>query len=302
MTPDEANRLLALSREARWTFPSSFGSPAAAGESSVERLVPERESFAEAALVLSDSGDEETATELAANVWRVWMMTRDVEGGLRFVSTVLDRVDGGPTRARALALYGAGLLALRAGELEESRQRNGEALEAARASGDPEALALACLGLSRVAFEDGDHERARSLAVEAREHAGSFEPALGQAPLHMQAQAVRLSGDYNGAALLFEESLALNRRIGDRGMVEVELQNLGLVELRRGNTDAATRYFEELGAAGDLDELTGAALAYARGDDDAAGALLARVDVAELPRDDRAELDWLRQALAEASS
>ena len=277
--------MLALSREAQWAFPSSYGAPSAPGEESVERLVAERSSLPEAAQAL----DDEEATELAANAWRAWMVERDVDGGRRFVDEILER---GGRSSRSLALYGSGLLALRVGDRAVSRDRNAEALQAARELGDPEALALARLGLARVALEDGDHEAARSLAVEAREHSSALGPAMGQAPLHIHAQAVRQSGDYDGAAALFEESLALNREIGDQGMVEVELQNLSLVELHRGNAEAARRLLEEL-APPDDDPLGAGALAYARGEPDAARSLLAQVDAEELPQDDRAELEWL---------
>jgi tetratricopeptide (TPR) repeat protein len=110
------------------------------------------------------------------------------------------------------------------GAREDSRERSEESLEAAHMVQDPEALALAHLGLSRVAFLDGDYERARSLAAQAREFAQALDPALGQAPLHMYAQSTRFTGDYEQAAALFEESLALNRRLHDVGMVGVELQ------------------------------------------------------------------------------
>jgi ATP/maltotriose-dependent transcriptional regulator MalT len=176
-------------------------------------------------------------------------------------------------------------------------------------------LALAHLGLSRVAIEDGDHERARSLAAKAREHARALNPALGQAPLHMHAQAIRLAGAYDQAAALFAESLELNRRLGDQGMVGVELHNLGHVEVHRGNIDAAERYFAELAKLGAEDDPYGAAMtqlnqavvAFARGDHERAGALLARTESilaetgTEPAADDQFEIDCLRGQLAKAS-
>lgn len=171
---------------------------------------------------------------------------------------------------------------------------------------------MAHLGLSRVAVDDGDYERARSLAAKAREFARAFDPAMGQAPLHLHAQATRLAGDYDEAAALFRESLELNRRIGDTGMVGVELHNLGHVEIHRGAADAAERYFAEcaqLGSGEDayskaMTQLNEAAVAWARGDSDRAAELLARADAIldeggiDPSSDDRFELDWLRRQLA----
>jgi ATP/maltotriose-dependent transcriptional regulator MalT len=267
-------------------------------------------SFVEAARFFRGAGDHESAVELAANVWRLWVLDGDVTGGRAFLGEVLDQ-RAGAARARALALYGDGLLALRQGARGESRRGNEAALEAARAAGDPEALALAHLGLSRVVFEDGDYERARALAVDAREHAASLRAAFGQAPLHMHAQSNRMLGDYERAAALFRDSLDLNRRVGDEGMVTVELHNLGHVEIHRGDVDAAERYFGELVERSGADDaysramswLNEAALAFARGRRDEARERLAECEAAladagiEPASDDRFEIEWLRDQL-----
>ena len=312
LTRDDAERLLERSREARWTFPTSFGRPVEAqAEDWVEDFVADRESFADAARFLIDAGDTDAATEIAANVWRLWILARDVAGGRAFLAAVLDGADAQPSRARALALYGDGLLALRQGALEDSRVRNEAALEAARAASDPEALVLAHLGLSRVAFEDGDYERSAALAVQARELARPLGEAMGQAPLHLHAQSMRLSGADDDAAVLFTESLELNRRIGDQGMVPVELHNLGHVEVHRGNVELAERRFAECaeqGSPGDAyDEamtyLNQAAVAFGRALNEQARGLLARAQSTldgagiDAAADDQFEIDWLRQQL-----
>jgi tetratricopeptide (TPR) repeat protein len=304
-----------LSREAEWSFPSSAGRPVGgdAGEW-VDELLEQRHALTEAAAALIDRGDDAAAVELAANAWRIWVVARDVAGGRAFLGAVLGRADPAQTRDRALALYGDGLLAYWQGAHEESRHSNESALEAARAAGDPEALALAHLGLSRVAVDDGHYERGRELAVAAREHARGLGPAMGQAPLHLHAQSTRLAGDYDGAADLFRESLDLNREIGDDGMVCVELHNLGHVEIHRDNAEEAERLFSELTRISSADDpysaamssLNGAAIAYTRGDDAGASALLERAEStlreARIPAaaDDRFELDWLRERLSEA--
>jgi ATP/maltotriose-dependent transcriptional regulator MalT len=311
VTRDEAQRLLGLSREARWAFPSSMSRPVPRGDEPewLRQLLAAQDSIVDAARFFAEKGEEEAATELAANVWRLWIMSRDIDGGRAFLAEVLDRVGAQPSRARALALYGDGLLAFWQGAHEDARRRNEAALDAARATGDPEALALAHIGLDRVAFEDGDYGRARDLAVQAREYARTLQPAMEQGALHGHAQATRLLGDDDGAAALFEESLALNRRIGDEGMVAVELHNLGHVEIRRGSVDAAERYFAELAELPSSDDpysaamtyFNKAALAYGRGDKDRAGALLASarstLDQAGMEpfADDRFELDWLAE-------
>jgi ATP/maltotriose-dependent transcriptional regulator MalT len=288
---------LELAREIRPDFPSSAGRPFRHPD---EDLLACRDELASAARDLGVAD----ATELAARTWRVWMAARDIPGGRTFLAGVLDeRHPPDASRWRVLALYGDGLFAFWAGDAEGARSRNEEALALAQQLDDPEALLFAHLGVSRVVFEDGDHARAREHAVAARKLAAQFGEAVGQAPLHMEAQALRQAGDYDGAATLFEESLALNRRIDDPSMVPVELHNLGLVEIHRGDADAAERYFEQLPPAEDpyveaLMRVNRAGVAFRRGDLDTARELLDGLDGEEFASDDRAELDWLRDQLA----
>lgn len=311
---ERAERLLVLSREARWAFPSSSGRPVPAEAPPwAERFAKDRESFAEAAIVLLTHGDRAAATELAANAWRLWVLARDDARGRAFLARILDRPDRAePSRARALALYGDGLFAFRMGDLAGSRARGNAALEAARAANDREAEGLALLGLSRVELSEGRYEQSRELAAASRELLRDLEPGHRQAPLHMLAQATRFAGTPDEAAALFEESLALNRRLGDRGMVLVELHNLGHVELRRGNVDAAERHFVECddlaGAADDpydaaMRLFNEAAVAFARHDRTRAAASMERARAiltdanVTLAADDAHEFDELMRRL-----
>jgi tetratricopeptide (TPR) repeat protein len=173
-----------------------------------------------------------------------------------------------------------------------SRLLNEQALEQAH---DDESRMFAHIGLSRVAAEEDDAQGALDHAVKAHAAGASLPEAVRQPTLHLQAQGLRMSGDLDGAARLFEESLALNRRIGDEGMVGVEQYNLGLVHVRRGDPEAAERYLA--GFSGD--PLAAAALAYAKGDPLGATAWLDQVDD-DLPVDDARQRDWLRRQLAGA--
>ena len=307
---EEARQILGLSRELHWTFPSSQGTPIIKGHPTsqqVEHAVQERESYANAARVFFDNGDEEGAVEIASNTWRLWRVALDVAGGRAFLASILDKGEKKPSRARSLALYGDALLAFLQGKIEESRQRSQAALDAALAVNDPEALTLAYVALSRVAFQDGDYTQSLSLAVKAREFARNQDPALGQAPLFLHASATRMTGDHDQAAALFEQSLALNRKINDQGMVRAELQNLGLVEIHRGNTDSAERYFaesERLGSTHDpygmaMASLYGAFIAFGQGNKNESRTLLQRAQAIlkeakmDAGPDDQFEINWL---------
>ena len=267
-----------------------------------------RDEAAETVARLAADGEYEAACELAAENWRLWLTAGDVEGGRRLLATAL--AAGGPSRARALALYGDGVLAFRAADQVASKARNDEALEVARAVGDKEAESLALVGLARVALRDGDYERVCALAAEARELARSVGPPAEAMPLHLLAAGTRLAGELDRAATLYGESLELNRVLGDDRVVAMEHHNLGHVELHRGNVDAARHHFADARAArGDdpydtaMTHLNGAALAFAAGNQVEAADLLAQAESTlagagiALDPDDRYEVDWLRERL-----
>jgi tetratricopeptide (TPR) repeat protein len=301
MTREEAERLLSLARASALLGPDA--------RAWIERHVPERDGIVEATRRLAEGGRETEAAELAANTWRLWLVSGDIAGGRDLLAIALDGDDVPPSSARALALYGDGLLAFRQGAQDESCRRNEAALETARAVGDHDAEALALVGLSRVAFRDGDNGRVRSLALQARELVRDSEPAADVAPLHMLAAGTRLSGELDAAVALYEESLELNRSLGDERMVAIELHNIGHVELHRGNAEeAAGRFAEsaELRSPDDpydvaMEDLNAAALAYAAGEGERARELLrtaestlAKAGIA-LDPDDAFEVDWLRR-------
>ena len=104
-------------------------------------------------------------------------------------------------------------------------------VENSQAGYDPEAETLAHLGLSRVDFEEGNCQSALFHASKARKLSRGLDMSFGQAPLFMEAQSRRMLGNYNEAASLFRQSVELNRKIGDIGMVVAELTNLGFVEV-----------------------------------------------------------------------
>ena len=293
MTRDEAERLLALSREA-----GAFGQE-------------DRESLARAVRWFAADGDGESAAELAANVWRLWLTTGDVAGGRELLGVALDASDGTLSSARATALYADGSLAFRAGDQAESRQRNDDALEVARAIGDHEAEALALVGLSRVELRDGNYAAVRSRAAEALEIVRVLGDDARVMPLHLLAAGTRLAGDLDRAIELYTESLELNDRLGDARMVGVELHNIGHVELHRDNLDAAERSFAdalETRSPNDpydvaMTHLNRAALAFRRGDRERASEQLelARSTLSEagisLDPDDDFEVRWLQERL-----
>jgi tetratricopeptide (TPR) repeat protein len=296
--------LLEVARGITPDFPSSAGRPFRTPD---EGLLARRGEIVAAARELNAA----EATELAARTWRLWMAARDIDGGRSFLGEVLDGREPDESHWRSHALYGDGVFAFWQGARDDVRRRNEEALELAQRFDDAEALALAHLGLSRALLvDDGDLSGAREHAAAACAAAEPFGDAMLQGAVHMHAQSVRLSGDYDEAARLFEQSLALNTRLDAQGMVDVEHHNLGHVEIHRGNVDSAARHFAQVPSSGGdyskaMANLNEASVAFQRGDVVRARSLLEAAEptfvgsaMAHLAVDDRYELDWLREQLA----
>lgn len=162
------------------------------------------------------------------------------------------------------------------------------------------------VGLSRVAFRDGDYARVRELAGEARSIARRLDdPEAESTPIHMLAAGTRLDGDYEAARALYAENLELNARLGNTSTVLMEHHNLGWVCLHLGDVDAAERHFAEVPAdesayGSAWQDVNASAVALARGRRDEARELFASGErtladngVVADP-DDAAELGWLR--------
>ena len=61
----------------------------------------------------------------------------------------------------------------------------------------------------------------------------------------MLAAATMMEGDLQGAQTLYEESLALARKLGDEGMISVEPDNLGSISLHLGDLKKAKDGYHE---------------------------------------------------------
>lgn len=303
ISPAELDRLLALSREARLSGPES--------SRWAKRLTPLRPQLIDAVRELAASGRGEDACELAANVWRLWLVSGQLAEGRALLAPALAGTGSQPSSARALALYADGLFAFRLDATADSLASNKAALECARLVHDQEAESLALVGLSRLALRNGDYVRVRDLALQARRLASELEPEADVMPLHLLAVGYRLSGSYDDAARLYTESLGLNRSLGDAGMVATELHNLGHLELHRGNLERAEQYFNERETLRNmqdpyedaLTDLNQAALSFYRGEPARARELLgsARATLERagmnLDPDDAFEVRWLEDRL-----
>jgi tetratricopeptide (TPR) repeat protein len=144
------------------------------------------------------------AQRMVGILWRFWQMRGYVKEGRERAAEVLAR-PGGTAADRVAALLAAGGMAYWQGDAEAMKRSYGQALELARAQGDPRWLALA---------------------------------------LYNQAFPVGMLGDVPAAERLLEESLELARGIGDPGLIGEVLWGFGTVHWFAGEKAAAVPWFD----------------------------------------------------------
>src|SRR5215212_4046837 len=154
--------------------------------------------------------DPELGLRLAVALWRFWRARGHYDEGRGWLERYLAKADLASAEVRARALEAAGCLAYDQGDLERAVVAAEEGLEL----GD-----RAEIELSRVA---------------------SFRGILGA--------VAGIRGDYDRAAELFEEGLALSRESGYAGMLTAYLIDLGHEFLLQGDHERATELSEEAAA------------------------------------------------------
>ncbi|MEK7316202.1 MAG: protein kinase [Candidatus Eisenbacteria bacterium] len=220
-----------------------------------------------------------------------WWDLGYVRLGLQRAEEVLGRPGAeGPTRARALALYGAGSLAVRAGLLARANSLLEESVGIARSLGDRLLLAKSLSYLGVAQTNQGncvEAKRAHSESVAIARELGDKLELAGS--LHNLADLCRAQGDSNGAAQLYEESLGLAREFGDWRGVANTLANIALVAVWREDLETArTRMIECIEVAEQGSEIpiraialdVAAGLATAAGDSERAARTFAAASAA----------------------
>lgn len=214
-----------------------------------------------------------------------------------------------------MSLYEEALTAFRSGATDQAANLAAELVKASKATDDRTGEIDGLCMLARVALRRGQVHSVAELAGAARDLAvHGNEPRLERMPLHLQAVAARMDGDFRSARRLYRESIDLNRQLGEERMVAAEHRNLAYVELHDGNGAEARKLFAisaNLARACGYDALEpyllldSAVLALEMGEAQMAGRLLdetvARFAAAgQIPDpDDAAEEAWVRRRLHE---
>ncbi len=199
-----------------------------------------------AALEWALTSDPTRGLYLATLMGWFWKRRGHYREAVSLLERTLDATSHLQTAERTRALNTAGWMAEILGNNEQAEHLHLEALELARALGNPEAIWTALNNLGTVARVKGNVERAVVLHEEAVNVARAEGDDLAiDVCLTNFSNALLARGDIDGAADQLAESLAICRNIGDPVRTAETLINLGTVAMWRGDMASAIAQYEE---------------------------------------------------------
>jgi tetratricopeptide (TPR) repeat protein len=199
------------------------------------------------------------ALRLSSALSDYWYTKGELAEGRAWMTRALARRECATKDAQASALTSAGMLALQAGDFDDTRQLLTDALHLASDDGDDRAVGLALVYLGRLELEVGDYPTALSDLDESLKLLRPFGDGRGIAnALTSKASICINQHDYDDAEPLIVESLAISRDLGDLSRIGNGLYNLGRLARCRQDYSSAVEFYEQsLAISRELDETHG---------------------------------------------
>jgi predicted ATPase len=219
----------------------------AEGAEWLERFMLEHDNFLAGLEWLTQTGDADWGLRLGAALFRFWEMREYLAEGRDSLGKVL-KLPGaaGPSKARARALFAAGVLAGEQGDYVAADAFIKESLEIARHLGDRQGVAVSLNALAVQARDQDNLAAAHSLFEESlvvwRELG---DPKAVARSLSNLANVVKLQGDFAGARVLYAECLSIFMGLGDRTGVAWSMNYQGDVARDQGDSAAAQTLYEQ---------------------------------------------------------
>ena len=215
------------------------------------RLTLEHDNLRAALGRARDRREGEHGVRLAAALWRFWYVHGSSSEGRHWLEGLLSLHESGAgagaiAPARAMALYGASVLAAEQGDYRRAEALSAESLALYERLDDTMGRTRALNVRANVARYQGDHARAAALYEECL----TMFRALGATPSvavmlnNLGSMAIE-QGAYRHAATLLAESLAIKRAAGDSRGIARALLNLGEVSRYQDDQDRARPLYEE---------------------------------------------------------
>jgi len=219
----------------------------AEGAEWLERFAFEHDNFRAGLEWLTETGDAEWGLRLGAALFRFWEMREYLAEGRDSLGKLLKLAGAaGPTKARARALFAAGVLAGEQGDYASADALIKESLDISRQLHDKQGVAVSLNALAVLARDQGEVAVAHSLFEESLvlwKELGD-EKAVARS-LSNLANVVKLQGDYARARSLYSECLSIFRGLGDRTGVAWSTNYQGDVARDQGDSVAARTLYEQ---------------------------------------------------------
>ena len=203
---------------------------------------------------LEDHGDLRLGLDMAAALWRWWLLRGRLSYGRGWLGRLLTRAGPRRDESAGRALCSAALLAAENGDYDEAVRQARLALRILEPLGVPDRTATAATVLGSAYRYLGDLAAARrSFATAMELRAGLGDRRALAAALNNMGLLEVDDGDLARARELFEQALAIKRQLGERRSLAIGLANLGDLLTRISQWQAATRALAEAAAlAADL--------------------------------------------------
>src|SRR5271163_2156823 len=236
--------------------------PGTEGAESRERVALEHDNFRAALDWLTESGDAVWGLRLGTALFRYWESHEYLAEGRDSLGKVL-RIPAAaaPTKARARAVFAAGVLANEQGDYAAADALMMESLVIGRELGDTQGVAVSVNARAVLARDQGNVALAHSLFQESLtlwRELGDLK-AIARA-LSNLASVLKMQGEYDLARSLCGECRAIFEGLGDRTGAAWSLNNEGDIARDQGDSAAARALFEQaLGTFRELDDRWGIA-------------------------------------------
>jgi predicted ATPase len=211
-----------------------------------ERLEPEHDNMRAALSWAIERREGELGLRLAGALWRFWWAQGYFDEGRRRLEEALTKGDG-DIATRIKALDGVAWLANEQGDLDRAEAATDEGLRLDVEAGIGGSAAASLRGtLADVVQQRGDPERAKELFEESVRLYRKAGDRWGVAlTLGGLGNLFNDRGDYERAKEFYEEGLALSRALGQAELHSAYLISLGHLSLLEGDYERATALNEE---------------------------------------------------------
>jgi len=198
---------------------------------------------------LFGAGNKALALQLAACLWRFWLLRGHFSEGRHWLGEALAKDPGATPYVRARALNGAGVLAEQQTDFDAAHEYHRESLKVSTDLGDIWCTAMTLNNIGNVHATSGDLERANQFWAQALVLWRDLE-ALGKlgdqrgfaATLDNLGTTAHSKGEVDSARTYYEECLAIRRSLGNLSGVGYSLLNLAWLVLDQGDFAARHEY------------------------------------------------------------